>query len=339
MSIHTVLVTGGAGYLGSVLTEELSSRGYRTIVFDNGITSPQFPYKFNGIDVSYLQGDVRNPKDVVSALKGVDAVVHLASIVGDPACNSNPDLAWSTNYLGTIYLAEACRRAGIRRFIFASSCSNYGLSTNEDVDESSPLNPQSLYARSKIHSEQYLMSVRNEAFLPCILRFATLYGLSPRMRFDLIVNWMTIKAVLGHEVTVYIGDQWRPFLHVRDAAQAVVKALEAAPSYSKDEIYNCGTNSENYRLRELGQLIVQEVHGAKLSIIADKANNPNYRVNFERIRHDLKFNCRYRVINGIREIHDAARTGLYRDFTSIRYHNYMLVLGRTQQRKTEIVSI
>ena len=339
MSIHTVLVTGGAGYLGSVLTEELSIRGYRTIVFDNGITSPQFPYKFNGIDVSCVQGDVRNPKDVVSALKGVDAVVHLASIVGDPACNINPDLAWSTNYLGTIYLAEACRKAGIRRFVFASSCSNYGLYTNEDVDESAPLNPQSLYARSKIHSENYLISVRNETFLPCILRFATLYGLSPRMRFDLIVNWMTIKAVLEHEVTVYVGDQWRPFLHVRDAAQAIVKALEAVPSYSKAEIYNCGTNKENYRLKELGQLIVQEIHGAKLSIIVDNANNPSYRVNFERIHRDLKFNCRYRVINGIREIYDAARAGLYRDFTSIRYHNYMLVLGRTQQRKTEVVSL
>src|SRR5258708_12567274 len=121
MSIHTVLVTGGAGYLGSVLTEELSIRGYRTIVFDNGITSPQFPYKFNGIDVSCVQGDVRNPKDVVSALKGVDAVVHLASIVGDPACNINPDLASSPNYLVTIYLPDPSRNARIIRFLFPSS--------------------------------------------------------------------------------------------------------------------------------------------------------------------------------------------------------------------------
>lgn len=339
MSMYTVLVTGGAGYLGSVLTEELSIRGYRTIVFDNGVTSPQFPYKFNGVDVSYVQGDVRNPRDLVSALKGVDAVVHLASIAGDPACISNPDLAWSTNYLGTIYLAEACRRAKIRRFVFASSCSNYGRYTSEDVDESAPLNPQSLYARSKIHSEQYLMSVRSETFLPCILRFASLYGLSPRMRFDLLVNWMTIKAVLEHEVTVYAGDQWRPFLHVRDAAQAIAKALEAKPSYTKHEIYNCGSNIENYRLRELGQLITQDVRGTKLSIIVDNAENASHRVNFERIHRDFKFNCRYRVTNGIREIHDATRAGLYHDFTSIRYHNYMLVLGRTQQRKTEVVSL
>src|SRR5947209_2523341 len=150
MSERSVLVTGGNGYLGSVLVEELSMRGYRTIVFDNYLTSPSFPTSPACDNVSYIQGDVREPSDLVAALKGVDAVVHLASIVGDPACNVASHLAWDVNYLGTIHLATACRKMGVRRLIFASTCSNYGLQVHEELDELAPLNPQSIYAQTKI---------------------------------------------------------------------------------------------------------------------------------------------------------------------------------------------
>src|SRR5947209_3075587 len=272
MSKRSVLVTGGAGYLGSVLTEELDARGYRIIVFDNGITSPGLLQDFNSNNVSYVQGDVRDPADLASVLKGVDGVVHLAGIVGDPACNADPDSAWTTNYLGTIYLAEACRRAGVGRFVFASSCSNYGLHIGADVDEWAPLNPQSVYAQTKIQSEHYLLSVRDELFSPCILRFATLYGLSQRMRFDLAVNVMTVKAALENKVVVHGGDQWRPFLHVRDATRAIIHILETTSSPSAPEIYNCGSDTENYRLMELGQLIMQETPGARLSIVPNEAD-------------------------------------------------------------------
>ena len=151
MSERSVLVTGGAGYLGSVLTEELCVRGYRTIVFDNGLASPNFSKEFNNNGVSYIVGDVRDSSDLVSALRDVDSVVHLASIVGDPACNADPAIAWEVNYLGTVYLSEACRRAGIRRFVLASSCSNYGMQVDTDVNEDAPLNPQSIYAQTKIY--------------------------------------------------------------------------------------------------------------------------------------------------------------------------------------------
>lgn len=332
----SVLVTGGAGYLGSVLTEELSVRGYRTIVFDNGISSPQFPGGFSGNGVSYVRGDVRDPGDLASVLKGIDAVVHLASIVGDPACNADPDLAWETNYLGTTLLADACCKAGIRRFVFASSCSNYGLHTNESVDEFAPLNPQSIYARTKIQSEHYLLSVHDDTFSPCILRFATLYGLSPRMRFDLAVNLMTIKAALEKEVTVYGGDQWRPFLHVRDAARAIIQALEATSLAAVPEIYNCGSDVENYRLRELGQLIVQEVPGTRLSIVSNNVDQRSYRVCFGRILRDLNFICKYQVIDGIWEIQAAIKAGLYQDFMSPQYHNYMLIQGRSQHKNESL---
>jgi nucleoside-diphosphate-sugar epimerase len=338
MSERSVLVTGGAGYLGSVLIEKLQARGYRIIVFDNGITSPGFSQDFKSNNVLYLQGDVGDPADLASVLKGVDSVVHLACVVGDPACNADPDLAWTTNYLGTIYLAEACRRAGVGRFVFASSCSNYGLHVGADVDEWAPLYPQSVYAQTKIQSEHYLLSVRDEQFSPCILRFATLYGLSQRMRFDLAVNVMTIKAVLENEVIVHGGDQWRPFLHVRDAARAIMHMLETTSSYTAPEIYNCGSDSENYRLMELGRLIVREIPGSRLSIVPNEADKRSYRVSFRHIHQHLNFVCRYRVIDGIREIRAAIQAGLYHDYTLPKYHNYMLIPSRSEQ-KAEVVTL
>ncbi len=327
----SVLVTGGNGYLGSILAEELDVLGYQTIVFDNCLTSLNFPSGLKDSNVSYVWGDVRDPSDLESALKGIDAVVHLAGMVGDPACNADPHLAWDINYLGTISLAQACRRVGIRRFVFASSCSNYGLHNHQDVDEMAPLNPQSIYAQTKIQSEHYLLSLRDETFSPCILRFATLYGLSPRMRFDLAVNIMTIKAALENEVTVYGGDQWRPFLHVRDAARAIVHVLEQPSSGTSAEIYNCGSETENYRLKELGQLIVQEVPYAKLYVVPEKVDKRSYRINFAHIQRDLNFRCTYRVIDGVREILGAARAGLYQDFTLAKYSNYKMILSYTQQ--------
>ena len=332
---RSVLVTGGAGYLGSVLTEELTARGHKTIVFDNGLTSPGFPQSYNGHNVSYIQGDVRDSGDLASALKGVDSVVHLAGIVGDPACNADRDLAWEINYLGTIRLVESCRKAGVRRFIFASSCSNYGFQADSDADEWSPLNPQSIYAQTKIQSEHYLLLMRDDAFSPCILRFATLYGLSPRMRFDLALNIMTVKAVLEKEVTVYGGEQWRPFLHVRDAAQAIIQGLERTSSRNVSEIYNCGSDTENYRLKEIGQLIAQEVPGTNLSVLHKEVDKRNYRVNFARIHRDFNFTCQRQVINGIREIQAAVQKGLYHDYALPQYSNHLLAL-RTQVKGQDV---
>jgi nucleoside-diphosphate-sugar epimerase len=335
MSNRSVLVTGGAGYLGSVLVEELCHRGYQTIVFDSGLTSPNFIQRLHSNCATYIPGDIRDSDSLVSVLRRVDSVVHLAAIVGDPACNVDPDLAWEINYLSTIYMAEACRRESIRRFVFASSCSNYGLYTNKDVDEWAPLNPQSIYAQTKIQSEHYLLSVRDSKFYPCILRFATLYGLSPRMRFDLAINIMTIKALLEKDVIVYGGDQWRPFLHLRDAAQAIIHALETPVSNTASEIYNCGSDTENYRLKEIAELIIQEVPDTKLSVALDQSDRRSYRVNFGRIRQDLHFLCRYHVIDGIREIRSAVQGGLYHDFTEPQYNNYMLI-DRAHAKRQEL---
>lgn len=333
----SVLVTGGNGYLGSVLVEELSVQGYRIIVFDNCLTSLNFPLGHAYGNVSYICGDVRDQDGLESVLKGIDAVVHLAGIVGDPSCNADSHLAWDVNYLGTINLANACRRAGVRRFVFASSCSNYGLQFHENVHEMAPLNPQSIYAQTKIQSEHYLLSVRDAMFSPCILRFATLYGQSPRMRFDLAVNIMTIKAALENEVTVYGGEQWRPFLHIRDAARAIIRVLKSTSYGTAAEIYNCGSEMENYRLREIGQLIVQEIPSARLTVVPEQVDKRSYRISFEHIQQDLNFKCKYRVIDGIREILGATQAGLYHDFTQPKYSNYAMILSHSQQA-TELVA-
>lgn len=339
MSNRSVLVTGGNGYLGSVLVEELSARGYRTIVFDNSLTSPDLPASSNGDNVQYVRGDVRSPDDLAPALKDIEAVVHLASVVGDPACNVAPSLAWEINYLGTIRLTIACRKMGVKRLIFASTCSNYGLQGHEDLDELAPMTPQSIYAQTKIQSEHYLLSVRDESFSPCILRLATLYGLSPRMRFDLAVNIMTVKAELEKAVTVYGGEQWRPFLHVRDAARAILHVLETtSPGTSLPEIYNCGSEAENYHLKELGQLIVREVPGASLYEKPEQVDKRSYHINFGRIQRNLKFECRHRVVDGIREILAAVRAGSYHDYALPIYSNYLTILNRSQQAAELVTS-
>lgn len=323
-----VLVTGGAGYVGSVLTRGLLAQGFNVSVLDNGLMTPMSLRELRTDGVTHVQGDICDGGELTTLLKGVDSVVHLASIVGDPACSVEPDLAWETNYLGTIRLAEACKKAGVQRFVFASTCSNYGTQADMEVDEWTPINPQSIYARTKVMAEHYLLSIQSPVFRPCILRFATVYGLSPRMRFDLAVNIMTVKAVLHREVTVQGGDQWRPFVHVADAAQAIVRALTTVTSTSMPEIYNCGSNAENYRLRDLGELIVREVQGASLSIAPSESDRRSYHVSFDRIRRELGFFPKYRVIDGIREIQAAVRNGSYHDFAQAQYSNYMLLCNR-----------
>ncbi|WP_189226759.1 NAD-dependent epimerase/dehydratase family protein, partial [Saccharothrix coeruleofusca] len=292
MTAERVLVTGGRGYLGSVLTRELVRRGRQVVVLDNGaVAGPA-----SEVDgVSRVDADVRVPADWEHVLAGVDAVVHLAAIVGDPACGVDPDDAWDVNYVGTVRVAEACRRNGVHRLVFASTCSNYGA-CREEADVWSPLNPQSVYARSKILAEHHLLSACCDGFSPQVLRLATLHGLSPRMRFDLAVNAMTADAVALGEVVVHGGDQWRPFLHVRDAARVVLRALDRRPGPGA-HVYNCGSNDENYRMDQVGALIAREVPGAALRVERDVVDPRNYRVNFDRARRDLRFDTRNRVVD------------------------------------------
>lgn len=328
MKLTRVLVTGGQGYLGSVVNELLSRSGYEVVSLDSGYVSDTrtaLPH------VTYVQGDVLDAASWRTVLADVDSVVHLAAIVGDPACGVDEDLAMATNYLGTIRVMEACRKFGVGRIIFASTCSNYGSTQGEQADIWSPLNPQSVYAQTKVLAEHYLLSAHNAGPEPCILRFATLHGVSPRMRFDLAVNIMTAGAVAQGRIVVHGGSQWRPFLHVRDAASAILKCLKRRPA-SLAAVYNCGSNEENYLIKDLAELVLQEVPGSTIDLLGDECDPRNYRVDFSPIRQSLSFTKDFRVVDGVREIRDAMVNGAYQDYLSPRYSNYLRALEASKQR-------
>ncbi|NUT49394.1 MAG: SDR family oxidoreductase [Saccharothrix sp.] len=320
------LITGGRGYIGSVLTRRLSRSGAEVVVVDNGLVGgPELDLP----GVAYVDGDVRDVASWRSALDGVDAVVHLAAIVGDPACAVDTDTAWEVNYLGTIRVAEGCRRAGVRSLVFASSCSNYGITAGAEVDLWSPVAPQSVYAESKVRSEHYLLSLPRDVLCPRLLRFATIHGLSPRMRFDLAVNVMTANAVAHQRVTVHGGAQWRPFLHVEDAATAVQLVLRD-DRRTTASVYNCGSGEENHRMDAIGRLIAEEVPGVRLEIEAEQTDPRNYRVNFDPIRRELGFTPARRVVDTVRDIRDAMRDGGFADFDSLRYSNYLTAVAQRE---------
>jgi nucleoside-diphosphate-sugar epimerase len=321
------LVTGGRGYIGSVLTRRLCRSGAEVVVVDNGLVGgPRLELP----GVTYVDGDIRDPGPWEAALTGVDAVVHLAAIVGDPACGVDEDTAWEVNYLGTIKVAEACRRAGVPSLVFASTCSNYGTTEDEEVDVWSPLAPQSVYAESKVMAEHYLLSLPRSGLAPRILRFATVHGPSPRMRFDLAVNVMTAHAVARGAVTVHGGSQWRPFLHVEDAAAAVELVLRDTRA-AATSLHNCGSGQENYRMDAVGRLIADAVAGTRLTVQEQLTDPRNYRVNFERIHQDLGFTPRRRVADTVREIAQAMRAGAYADFDGAPYSNHLIALAERER--------
>jgi nucleoside-diphosphate-sugar epimerase len=319
-----VLITGGQGYVGSVLTGLLARNGFGVVVLDNNLIPGA---RVDSPNVSYVCGDVRDATDWQSNLDGVAAVVHLAAIVGDPACDVDRALASETNYLGTVQVADACRRRGVRKLIFASTCSNYGNAGQRELDIWSPLNPQSVYAETKILAEHYLLSLQGSRITPCILRFATIHGLSSRMRFDLAVNAMTANAVKNGVVTLNGGEQWRPFLHVRDAAQAVHRVLSVGRS-DESLVYNCGSSRENYRLDQVAAIITEEVPWSRVALSHEAGDPRNYRVNFDRIRKELAFAGRHRVRDSVREIRDVMLAGSFPDFDSARYSNYLIAQGK-----------
>lgn len=332
--MKAVLVTGGAGYLGSLVVRQLSQQGYRVIVLDNGLLTSSF----EGRDgIHEVHEDIRAQKHLISLLRDVESVIHLAAIVGDPSCALDPHLAWDVNYHGTISLVEACHQEGIKRFIFASTCSVYGRQEDTLINEWSPFSPQSIYAQTKIFAEQYLLSRRDDHFSPVILRFSTLYGLSPRMRFDLAINHMAAKAVRDGQITVYGGEQVRPFLHVHDAARAILLALKHQAHPSEPPIYNCGASTENYTLKAIGHLIAQEVPRASFSVQSHQIDHRSYHVDFTRIAEQFPFACEYRVQDGIHEIVTAINQGQYHDYSHPQYSNERMLQQALQQSHASLL--
>jgi nucleoside-diphosphate-sugar epimerase len=319
-SVRQVLVLGGAGFLGSVAVARLLERGFKVRVLDSFLFGEAALEDAKGHpNCELIRGDVRDIGAVVKAMKGCDAVVHFAAIVGDPACEENKQLAMEVNRAATRMLADVARGCGVRRFIFASSCGVYGAS-EFCLDETSAVNPLSIYAQTKVDSENILMASKAPGFAPTILRLGTLFGLSARMRFDLVVNLFVARAAAFGKITVLNGNQWRPFLHVQDAARAVIACLDAATSAVSGEIFNVGSASLNLQIEQVGAAIARAVPNTEIVRI-ENADRRNYRVSFEKIERVLGFRCERTLESGIEEIYAAIRSGLIADFTTDQFNN------------------
>jgi len=304
-----VLVTGGAGFIGAHLTRMLLERGYQVRVLEN------FTYGMAGLSairshphLEIVKGDICNLRDVSRAMRDVEGVVALAAIVGDPACNLDPEETINLNYAATKILAEAADFYRVQRLVFASSCSVYGASVKEDdlLSERSRLNPVSLYARTRVLSENIIFDRCGDTE-PVVLRLATVFGLSPRMRFDLVVNTLTARAVVDHKISIFGGRQWRPNVHCRDAARAFLTALEAPGSKVAGEIFNVGGDENNHRIAEIGDIVAGVVGDVAISLQNEIPDPRDYRVSFEKIHRTLGFVPEYGVSDGVREVVTAMR--------------------------------
>ena len=316
-----VLVIGGGGYIGSALVPKLLKAGYQVRVLDIlmfGVESLKEVIDHPNLEL--VQGDFRQVDKVVQSLQEVDEVVHLGAIVGDPACDLDESLTVDINLSSTRTLAGLAKSHGVSRFVFASTCSVYGASPNI-LDERSEAAPLGIYGHTKYASETVLMEMADADFAPTILRFATIFGFSGRTRFDLVVNLLTAKAKLDGEITVHDGDQWRPFVHVEDAASSVVSVLEAPEATVANEIFNVGSNDQNYTILQVGELIHQRVIAAKLLVSETEKDRRDYRVDFSKIRNLLDYRTEWTVEDGIQQVLEAIASGRVTDYRDPQYSN------------------
>ena len=325
--VEDVLIVGGAGYIGSALTELLLKKGYRVRILDLELFGrDSLDSMIDHPRLEFMHGDFRNIEDVVRALRNVDAVIHLAAIVGDPACALDGDTTIAVNYAAARMMAQLARANGVSRFVFASTCSVYGAS-DELVTEDSPLNPVSIYATTKIDAEKALLEVNDPSFHPTILRFATAYGWSFRPRFDLVANLLSAQAVTEKHIRIFNGEQWRPFVHTRDIARACLMAVEAPVEKVSGEIFNVGDHTQNFTLTRLGQIVAECMPGTFVEEIRNDDDPRNYRVDFSKIQRVLGFRAAVPLEDGIREIVDAVVAGRIEDWRNPVYSNVKTLQG------------
>ena len=315
-----VLVVGGAGYIGSILVRKLLAQGRKVRVLDSLVYGAE-PIRdvLNHPNFELMVGDCRNIQNVVSAVKGVDSIAHLAAIVGDPACEQDRQTALEINYAATRMLLEIARGAGVRRLVFASSCSVYGAAETI-MNERSETQPISLYGQTKVDSEKALLDAASETFHPTVLRFATVFGNSHRPRFDLVVNLLTAKAHQEGVITIFNGEQWRPFIHVDDVAQAVLEVLKAPQALVSGQIFNVGDSRLNYTLEQVADKIREQFPFVKVEHV-DNADRRNYRVSFDKIRTQLGFQSRVLLEEGIAELRTALESGDIANYKEVSYNN------------------
>lgn len=316
-----IAVTGGAGYLGSHLVRALLERGHRVrvldaLLFGNGLADlGEHPR------LELVQGDARDLVDLIRVCRGADAVLHLAAIVGDAACRVDPEVTWSVNVESTRLVIDVCQRYDVGRLVLASTCSVYGASDDLLLNEGSLRRPVSLYADTRIAAEELCFRAGGSGQAVTCLRLATLYGLAPRMRFDLVVNIMAARAVREGRVLLYGGAQWRPLVHAADAADAFVAVLDAPKDVVGGQVFNVGSDDQNFRVADLARRVAA-AFGARLEQHPPSQDDlRNYRVSFEKIQHHLGFRARRSVEDACDEIRGFLADSTV-DPRDDRFHNH-----------------
>ncbi|MDY6775298.1 MAG: NAD-dependent epimerase/dehydratase family protein [Halobacteria archaeon] len=321
------LVTGGAGYIGNYIVEELLENGHEVRVLDSMLWGDNALEPFSDNEnLEVREGDIRHIEDLSYALEDMEAVIHMAGIVGDPACGVNEQATQAVNVEATKSLVEVCKLHDIERLLFASSCSVYGASELMELNEGSYLNPLSLYAETNIESEEIILHETHDMFsdndiTPTILRLGTIFGWARRMRFDLVVNLLTAKAVLEDDIPVYGGEQYRPLVHVHDAARAFVAALEADEEKVDHEIFNVGDNDLNHQIKEVGRIVEENVEDAEVRFVEHKEDDRTYRVNFDKINHILGWEAEYDIADGVQEIKEWMKEEDITDYERDNFRN------------------
>ena len=319
-----VLITGGAGYVGSTLAPLLLGAGHKVRVLDRlSYGGESLLGVWSHPDFEFAHGDVRDRETLCQAVSECEAVVHLAAIVGDPACAREPETARAVNLDASMSLIEESRRAGVQRFVFASTCSNYGKmkDPSQFVNEESELQPVSLYAETKVAVEKCLLASAGDGWCPTPLRFATVFGVSPRMRFDLTVNEFTMEMITKKHLIVFGEQFWRPYVHVFDAARGIALILGAPAQAVAGRVFNVGSTDQNLQKQQIVELIQPFAPDAKIEFVHKNEDPRDYRVSFDRIHGELGYNTTRSVVEGIVEVAKLVRTGAISNLADSRYRN------------------
>ncbi|MDV2502436.1 MAG: SDR family oxidoreductase [bacterium] len=322
-----ILITGGGGYIGSVLTLTLLEAGHEVLVLDRFFfgresLGPVLAHP----NLELLKEDIRYVDPQL--LEGIDVVVDLAGLSNDPTCDLDPEVTMDINHRGTLRFAALAKKVGVSRYIYSSSCSVYGSAADGPLDENSPVSPLSHYARCKALCDEALLEKADESFVVTILRNGTVFGLSGRMRFDLVVNLMTLTAHTSD--TIYVlggGKQWRPLIHIKDVARAFQLVMTADAAVVNGQVFNAGGNDLNYQVRYIAEVVKEIYPGITIHAVPDDADKRSYPVCFNKIAELLGFVPQYTVVDGVQEIGEALRKGTVSDgikARTVEYYKYLL---------------
>ena len=324
-----ILVSGGAGFIGTELIEQLLDAGHDVVCLDRVFFGTEVLAAFaKRPSFTLVRDDVRFFDPV--HLAGVDAVMDLAGISNDPACELDAEVTKQVNWCGSVRLAKLAKAAGVSRYIFSSSCSVYGQGNTRDLTEESELAPVSLYAECKMHAEQDLLALDSDQFAVSVLRNATVYGPSRRMRYDLVVNLMTAKAFTDRVIYVLGGgQQWRPNVHVRDVARAFVHVFSSPVDAVAGQVFNVGSNDQNFRVIDIAHIVRDVMPYVSIQVVPDDPDRRSYHVNFDRITQDLGFRTLFSVADAVAEIKQRMTNGTVWSFSdprskTLEYYSWLI---------------